>query len=185
MPQTKEKTKLKNYLNYAGILLCNVNPYLPSLSDIDCQWTDATALIDDHELFYSKAYRKRTTYLSQEAYFLLKQCRTRKPLKGASERLYELLKESGPMETEQLKVLAGMDGPAFTKAFDFLLENLYVTAFKNGRILNPNWSTFVYSTAETWETTVEKPSLEGDPQTRLQELLLKTMPLEEFAKLIK
>ena len=185
MPQNEGKTKLKAYLDYAGILLCNVNPHLPSLSDLDCQWTDATGLIDDHGLFYCKAYRKRTTYLSEEAYFLLKQCRRRKPLKGASERLYELIQESGPLETDQLKALAGMEGPAFTKAFDFLLENLYVTAFRNGRILNPNWSTFVYSTAEAWEEAAAKPSLIGEPWARLQELLLKTMPLSELERLVK
>jgi hypothetical protein len=185
MPENEGKTKLKDYLDYAGILLCNVNPQLPSLSDIGCRWRDATDLIDDHGLFYCKAYRKRTSYLSGEAYFLLKQCRRSRPLKGASERLYKLIKEAGALETDQLKSLAGMEGPAFTKAFDFLLENLYVTAFRNGRILNPNWSTFVYITAEAWEEAVEKPFLRGEPWARLQELLLKTMPLPELEKLVK
>lgn len=57
--------KLRDYIDYAGILTCNVNPYLPSLSDIGCDWSDAVALIDSHDLFYCKAYRKRTTYLSR------------------------------------------------------------------------------------------------------------------------
>lgn len=37
---------LKTYLNMAGILSCNVNPYLPALDDIGCTWADAVALID-------------------------------------------------------------------------------------------------------------------------------------------
>lgn len=69
-----EKTSLLDYLNYAGILTCNENQYLPCISDIGCGMQDVSDLIDSYDLFYCKAYRKRTTYLSREAYFLLKQC---------------------------------------------------------------------------------------------------------------
>ena len=45
---------LQGYLEAAGILTCNVNPYLPSLSDVGCTWGDAAAVIDRHGLFYCK-----------------------------------------------------------------------------------------------------------------------------------
>lgn len=63
-----------------GILLCNTNPDLPALEDIGCGWGDVTELIDRQELFYCKAFRKRTTYLSKETYYLLKEVRQKKPL---------------------------------------------------------------------------------------------------------
>ena len=71
---------LQSYLGDNGILLCNRNPDLPALEDVGCTWQDVTELIDRHELFYSKAFRKRTTYLSPEAYYLLKAAKPQKPL---------------------------------------------------------------------------------------------------------
>ena len=64
------------YLEKHGILLCNQNPLLPSLEDIGCSWSDVVELIDNHQLFYCKVFQKRTTYLSAEAYYRLKQVRT-------------------------------------------------------------------------------------------------------------
>lgn len=69
-------SRLLSYLQINGILLCNANPYLPALEDIRCSWNDMTELIDSHQLFYCKAFRKRTTYLSAEVYYLLKAVRT-------------------------------------------------------------------------------------------------------------
>ena len=57
--------RLLEYLENYGILLCNTNPELPALEDIGCTWGDVTALIDRQELFYCKAFKKRTTYLSR------------------------------------------------------------------------------------------------------------------------
>lgn len=36
MDSAENRRKLIDYLNFAGILTCNVNPWLPSLSDIGC-----------------------------------------------------------------------------------------------------------------------------------------------------
>lgn len=182
---TVKNEKLIEYLNFAGILTCNVNPYLPSLSDIGCGWGDVTALIDAHELFYCKAYRKRTTYLSNKVYFLLKQCRAQKPLDKKARRIYELLKGMEFGEIADLKAAACMEPKTFSKAFDLLLESCSITAFKNGKTLNPNWSTFVYSTAETWEKYAEKVPAAGDAKAELKSILLTTMSEKEFEKFIK
>lgn len=47
---------LQSYLEINGILLCNRNPDLPALEDVGCTWQDVTELIDQHKLFYSKAF---------------------------------------------------------------------------------------------------------------------------------
>lgn len=182
---TETQKKLEDYLNFAGILTCNVNPYLPCLSDIGCEWGDLTAVIDGHGLFFCKSYRKRTTYLSVPVYFLLKQCTVQKPLAGAPELLYEALKSHGPAETETLKALVHMESKTFSKAMDFLLENRYATAFRNGKPLNPTWSTFFYSTAAVWEAAVPHPLPSAEPLRELKAILTRTMTEKEFEKLIK
>ncbi len=179
------KIKLKDYLDYAGILTCNVNPYLPSLSDIGCDWSDAVALIDSHNLFYCKAYRKRTTYLSRHVYFLLKQCLSKKPLSSDAVIIYDILKQAGPLQTAELKLLARMESSSFSKATSFLLENMYITAYKNGEFLNSNWSTLTYSTAEDWEKCAEIPYIKGNAREELKMILTRTMTEKEFEKFIK
>jgi hypothetical protein len=182
---TEYLNRLKDYLEYAGIITCNVNPYLPSLSDIGFSWTDATALIDSHELFYCKAYRKRTTYLSNSVYFLLKQCKNKKLMPYDATIIYDAIRQSGPLFMTELKLLTRMESSIFSKAFNFLLENMYITAYKNGEFLNSNWSTLVYCTAEKWEKCVDIPTIKEEPHKELKIILTRTMPEKEFEKFIK
>lgn len=146
--------RLLFYLETNGILLCNQNPFLPALEDIGCGWKDVTELIDSHELFYSKVFKGRTTYLSVEAYLLLKAVREEKPLTSQAEYVFSLLDGNPPADIRFLKAAAApvLSGKDFREAFDFLLRNLYITAVRNGRQLNENWSEFLYGTAKQWES---------------------------------
>lgn len=171
--------KLREYLACFGILSCNVNPYLPSLSDIGCGWEDVTALVDMRELFFCRVWRSRTTYLSREAYYLLKACRAHRPLIPEVQRLLELLGGGPPLGTDELKRLSGLDGKAYAKGFQLLLEDLRATALENGRPLNPSWSTFLYGTAEAWEAPVEQA------RERLWAPLGRTMPEKELVRLLR
>lgn len=169
-----------------GILSCNVNPWLPSLSDAGFTWSDVVSAIDAHRMFYCKAYRKRTVYLSPEVYYLLRRLRPQKPLYGAAEMIYNILADLGPASIQKLKPYAVMDRSGFDKAFAFLLEQMYITAWSGGKVLNPNWSAFEYTTAQTWESAAKpcNASLTDNPKVRLQELLLPTMPEKELNILI-
>ena len=133
---------LLNYLEHNGILLCNQNPFLPALEDIGCSWNDVVELIDNHQLFYCKVFQKRTTYLSAECYYLLKNLRCPKPLTPSAERIYSFLLNKAPAETTFLKSVSALSPKSYQQGFDFLLQNLYVTAFSNSQTLNPNWSKF-------------------------------------------
>ena len=175
---------LSEYLSTMGILSCNRNPYLPSLEDLGFTWGEMTALLDKKELFYCKAYRKRTVYLSPKAYFLLRQCRQRPALTGEAAVLYELLGQTGPIETAGLKRLACLETKTFQRAFDFLLQNLYATALENGTIHNPNWSTFRYGTEQAWESVAAEQPLSSDPEVELRELLGRTMAEPEISRLV-
>lgn len=177
--------ELLDYINNYGILLCNENSDLPSLVSLGYNWENITGLIDSHQIFYCKLYKKRSTYLSKEVYLLLRKCKTQKEMDSNSKEVYELIKSTDAAEKDDLKKKSSLDAKSFDKAFDFLLENLYITALINGKYLNPNWSTFVYSTAERWEKEVTKLHYHGDPKQRLASILLKYMDEIEFNKLIK
>lgn len=175
---------LKNYLDVVGILSCNVNPYLPALDDIGCTWADAVALIDAHQVFYCKCYRKRTIYLSPEVYYLLKACRVQRPMPEQAAVLYALLEQTPGLETGELRAKSLLGQVDFVKALDFLLEQRYVTAIANGTWLNPNWSTYRYGTARTWEgLAAQPPALPADPAARLEAILSRSLPEGEIGKL--
>ena len=156
---------LLKYLQKYGILLCNTNPDLPALEDIGCGWSDVTELIDRRELFYCKAFRKRTTYLSKETYYLLKEVRQKKPLTPPAQRIYAILENGAEVET------------------DFLLQNLYVTALRNGKPLNESWSTFLYAAAAEWEKRAPGPPPVENAAARLWEILSQTMTERQFRSL--
>ena len=177
--------RLLDYLETNGILLCNANPYLPSLEDVGCAWQDVTELIDNHLLFYSKAYKKRTAYLSREAYYLLKAVKPQKPLTPAAETLYTLLKQTPMAETSFLKRVSALPTKEYSQSFDFLLQNLYITAVKNGTARNENWSTFYYGTAKEWEKNSTNLYSCADPAARLWEILSHTMTEKQFSTFIK
>ena len=177
---------LRRYLEVMGILGCNVNPYLPSLSDVDCSWSDAVALIDRHEIFVSKVYRRRTVYLSPEVYYLLKACRTSRPMTAQAEGLYRLLEAAPPMEAGELRPLSQLVQGEFSKAMDVLLEQMYVTALENGRYLNETWSTYRYGTAAAWEALAPPPpSVPQDPVERLKIILERSLAPEEVRRLLR
>lgn len=176
--------ELSEYMQAMGILSCNRNPYLPALEDLGFTWGEMTALLNKRELFYCKAYRKRTVYLSPRAYFLLRQCRLRPPLAGEAAALYELMKQTAPIETADLKRLTALGPKEFQRGFDFLLQNLYATALENGTVRNPNWSTFRYGTAEQWEELAATQPPSPDPEGELRALLGQTMPEKELTRLL-
>ena len=173
---------LLKYLQKYGILLCNTNPDLPALEDIGCGWGDVTELIDRQELFYCKAFRKRTTYLSKETYYLLKEVRQKKPLTPSAQRIYAILENGAEAETGFLKAVSGLDGKAYREGVDFLLQNMYVTALRNGKLLNESWATFIYAAAE-WEKCAPAAVPIENASERLWEILSQTMTERQFRSL--
>ena len=177
---------LLSYLDRNGILLCNRDADLPCLEDIGCSWEDATALLDRQALFYCKIYRGRTTYLSREAYYLLRAVRgERKALTGEAARVYELLLQAPGAETDFLKPLSGLCGKDFRDGLNFLLKHLYATAVGNGTVLTRSWSTFRYAAVEVWEARAPNIYDCADSAGRLQALLGRTAPEGWVRRLIK
>lgn len=173
------------WLDKNGILLCNANPELPALEDIGCTWQDAMKLIDERRLFYCKTYKKRTTYLSVEAYYLLKALRPQKAMPASSQELYRLLTENPGADSAFLKSACGMESKEYRIGLDFLLQNLFVTALKSGRTLNENWSELLYVTAEEWERLAPAKPATDSAKARLWSLVGNVMTERQFMALLR
>ena len=116
--------------------------------------------------------------MAPRVYFLLRQCRPRRPMPPDAASLY-----SPPLETGEWKQLSLLDHTRYQKAFQFLLEQRYATALANGSVLNPNWSTLKYGTAEAWEACSVSPPPSRDPEEELRAILGRTLPEGEVARL--
>lgn len=86
---------------------------------------------------------------------------------------------------ETLKLLSCMDVKPLQRAFGFLLENLYITAVGNRKMLNPHWFAYYYGTAGIWEANVTKPACSSDPREALKEILTRTMSEAEFDRFVR
>ncbi len=153
---------LRNYFAQAGLLLCNENPYLPSLPTVGGTWNDIVAMMETREVFYSKLYKGRVTYLSRALYYHLKPFRQREAnLSPEAAALLFLLRQTGPVGTEELKRLSPLPGKALNRCLDELLKELLITAVQRDKTLNETWCTFLWADYTVWEGAA--PSLPSDP----------------------
>ena len=152
------EANLRTYLGEFGLLSCNGNRYLPSLDDVGGDWTSIVHLMEQREVFYSKVFMNRTTYLSSELYFLMKPHRQRlEPLPGESKRIYDVLRRSGPTDTGTLKKILDLPANIYAASFGLLLQELLVTVTGRDRDLTPTWSSFRWGTFQEWEKKATPP----------------------------
>lgn len=180
-------SSLRTYFACNHILLCNDNAYLPSLNDAGGDWNAIIHLIEAREAVYSKAYRKRTAYLSPALYAMLKPYKQRfNRLPEESRRIYDFLCACGPKSTQEIKNALLLSGKSFSAAFDPLLQELLVTAMERDRTMNETWSSFLWGTSAQWEDTLAHPLPKVDAsEANLIALLSHLMPQKEIAALTK
>lgn len=181
---TIRQEELKEYLESHGILLCNANDELPSLCGLGYSMENIIGLIVLHQVFYCKAYKKRSTYLSVRAYQLLARCKTRKELYPEAAAIYHELKKYDYVDKDELKHNIDMDKKTYDKAFDFLLENLYITAYAGKRI-NSNWYSYLYCSAERWNKEVNGLHYNGNAEEALRKLVDQGMSEVQFSSLCR
>ncbi len=143
--------RLKMYIEDDGMILLNRNMYYPNLEDYCGDWNTIMKLIEDRKVFFSKFYKKRTTYLSKELYFCLKQFKQDMVLDSVEQAIFDLLMETDGVDTEFIKNSLLIDKKAFDQAMSTLLKNLKVTVLGKGKQLTDSWSTFVWGTFLQWE----------------------------------
>ena len=147
------KDLLRSYFAQNGILLCNENKELPSLPSVGGTWNDIVSMVEGREVFYSKLYKGRVTYLSREFYYHIKPFRQREErLSPQAADLLAFLRQAGPTGTEELKRVFPLFSKAFGSYLDELLRELLVTAVRRDRTLNETWCTFLWADSKVWET---------------------------------
>ena len=183
----ERQERLLDFIDLHGILLCNESPDLPSLVSLGFDMETIMGLVDLHRVFYCMAYRKRSTFLSPKAYYLLKRCRTYPEMDADCEKICRAARALGPAEKDELKEAAGMEKKTFEKAFRFFLDNLYLTAYGRGKRLTPDWYAYLYCTADRWEKEVPGLHFSGDAEQALSKLLCSAggMAKEEFRCMVR
>lgn len=147
----KMKNQIMSYIQSTGILFLNENRYLPSVSGLGGDWNTVMRLILEREIYLSKLYMNRTTYLSKEMYFYLKRFKQTGLLSDTEQKIYCFLEESGGADTEMLKNSLMLPDKDFNISMNSLLKNLYVTALGPVKRLNENWTTLLWGTYRQWE----------------------------------
>jgi len=143
---------LQSYFLKNDMLLCNENKDLPSLTTVGGDWDSIIMLIEQGEVFYSKFYKGRVTYLSREFYYKVKpdKQRTHK-LTAKAREVLELIEAANPVSTSAIKDKLMISSKEYTACMDELFKELLVTAIKRDRTINANWSSFCWGTSQHWE----------------------------------
>ncbi len=145
------KNQLKSEIQSMGMLFLNVNRYFPSVCGLGGDWDTIMSLIEDREVFFSKLYKNRTTYLSKEMYFYLKRFKQRGRLSETEQKICNFLDESNGADSEIIKSCLLLSDKAFDIAMNRLLRDLHVTVLSRGKRLNEQWTTLVWGTYRQWE----------------------------------
>lgn len=169
-------------LDRHGILLCNESPELPSLCGLGYSMENIIGLIEQKKAFYCKAYQKRSTYLSVQAYQHLNRCRAKRPLSEQARTILRAMAGKPAVDKEELRASLQLEKKEFDRAFDRLLEDLFITAI-GGKRLNPNWYGYLYCTCEVWMQGVPGLHFMGDSRAVLRALFGPSMPEKAFSAL--
>ena len=135
---------LRAYMEENGFLLLNAHATLPSADMLGYSMETLVQLAEHREAVYTKALAGRAVYLSARAFRLLCRVKPQKPLTDAAQQILRALRAYDGADKETLCEAVQMEKKTFSKAFDFLLENLYVTVCA-GKRLTPSW--YALSTA--------------------------------------
>ncbi len=176
--------ELGEYLEENGILLCNDNKELPSLCGLGYSMENIIGLIELRQVFYCKVFKKRSTYLSVKAYQLLNRIKEEKELSPEAGSIYEEIRKHPVADKEEVRLTLNIEKKTFDKAFDFLLENLYITAC-SGKRMNANWYAYLYCIADHWKKEVNGLHYNGNPKEALWKLVGRHMTEKDFEALCK
>ena len=150
------------YFAQNGMLLCNESKELPYLDLVGGNWNAIVSLMESGDVFYSRLFHHRVTYLSRALYFAMKPYRQRmQHLDAVSIRLLEFLRAVGEANAEEMQAALFMEKRAQTKALEQLVDELFVTVSSRDKTIHETWCTFRYCPAERWE---EKRPIPTQPE---------------------
>ena len=143
---------LLSYFSRNDVLLCNENTELPYLDLVGGTWNGIVALMESGDVFYSRLYHNRVTYLSRTLYFALKPHRRRiVRLSAESLSLLEFLRSVEEADNQAMQTACRFDRKTQIKALDQLISEMFVTVIRRDQTIRDNWCTFYYGLSEHWE----------------------------------
>lgn len=175
--------ELLDIIERYGYLLVNKHDHLPSLDEMGFGMQNVIGLIKRHQVFYTKVFKKRPIFLGIKTYQLLKRIRAPKTLDDVSKMILKEIEKYDVIDKEELKKKLKLETKVFNKAFDRLLEEMLITAV-DGKKLNANWYSYLYTSAKTFNKSIEGLHFSGDEQAELWKLLSPTMDQKDFSALI-
>ena len=150
MPTSKEM--LEVYFLRHGLLFCGASRDFPSLYSVGGDWDAIVSFIEEGQVFYSKFYKNRVTYLSREFYANVKQYRQRIELVSTTATdIFTFLETVGTANTKEIKQTLRLSNQSYTNAMLELSKELLVTAIRRDETMNQHWSSFCWGTWSRWE----------------------------------
>lgn len=183
--RTAEEIALSEYFKKNGLILCNEHPKLPYLGLAGGNWSAIVALMERGDVFYSRFYKDRVTYLSREWYFALKAYRGRYlKLPEESVCVYDFLRSAGMGNAKQIQSFCRLSKKQYDRAMLPLFRELFVTVLWRDETISENWCTFLYGSSEAWES--KRP--ENRPQAEYgsaEKLLARFFDQKEVQSLLR
>ena len=182
---SEKERLLQSYFSRNGVLSCNDNKDLPSLNGVGGDWNSIVSLIERGDVFYSKLYKRRVTYLSREFYYQIKPYKQRThKLSQKSKEILEFIETVDLVTTKEIKTVLMPPAKIFSSCMDELFSELFVTAIQRDRTMNQNWSSFCWGTFAQWEQLHPLPETKRD-MTHVNTLLSGVMSDEQIQSLLK
>lgn len=142
---------LENLIRNEGVIQLNSSLKIPSLTNCGYKMKDLIELINMNEIFICKAKGGQTIIVSKEYYQII---RNDKALCGVNEderNLLNILNDSSGLSLPLLISTLRLDKNRLSKHLDRLLKHRLITVIAVDKVLNDNWITYIYTTAEKWE----------------------------------
>ena len=183
-PADPAREALKQYFSQNGLLLCNENAELPYLDLVGGSWNAIVSLMERGDVFYSRFYKNRVTYLSRELYLTLKPFRRRaERLTPQSERLLAFLEAAGEANAEQMQNACVLEKKAQTEALNLLVSELFVTVLRRDVTIHESWCTFCYGTSQRWEAK-QTIQVTSQDEREAEQILLRQLSQKQVNSLL-
>ena len=181
----RAREALSAYFSQNGLLLCNENGELPYLDLVGGSWNGIVSLMESGDVYYSRFYKGRVTYLSRALYLALKPYRRRmERLDAQCLRLLAFLEAAGEANAAQMQSACLLEKKAQSKALDRLVDELLVTVSRRDETIHDSWCTFFYCTADRWEQ--KQPDLTATASLgEAQRLLSQQLEQKQITALLK
>ena len=177
---------LRSYFSQNGLLLCGENKDLPSIYTVGGDWNSIISLIEEGEIFYSKLYKGRVSYLSRDLYYQIKPYKQRtKSLSDKSKEILAFIEEVDSATTKEIKSILNISSAKeFNCYMDELFKELLITAIQRDKTMNVNWSSFRWGLFSCWEQLNPHAGVIPDPE-QIKKMLSAIMTDKQIESILK